>query len=68
MAKEKEKILAEGSVVEALPSTQFKVRLDNGHEVLAHISQEAEQIHTADPVEIVHHLGSAIPGIKINKL
>lgn len=38
MAKEKDKILAEGSVVEALPSTQFKVRLDSGHEVLAYLS------------------------------
>jgi translation initiation factor IF-1 len=38
MAKAKDKILAEGSVVEALPSTQFKVRLDSGHEVLAYLS------------------------------
>lgn len=33
-----EKILVEGVVVEALPSTQFRVRLDNGHEVLAYLS------------------------------
>jgi translation initiation factor IF-1 len=26
----------DGTVVEALPNTQFKVRLDNGHEVLAY--------------------------------
>ena len=38
MAKEEDKIRAEGVVVEALPGTQFRVRLDNGHEVLAHIS------------------------------
>ena len=38
MAKEDGKILAEGTVVEALPGTQFKVRLDNGHEVLAYLS------------------------------
>jgi translation initiation factor IF-1 len=38
MAKEKDKILAEGSVVEALPGTQFRVRLDNDHEVLAYLS------------------------------
>jgi translation initiation factor IF-1 len=38
MAKDDGKVLAEGSVVEALPSTQFKVRLDNGHEVLAYLS------------------------------
>ncbi len=34
MAKEEDKIRAEGVVVEALPGTQFRVRLDNGHEVL----------------------------------
>jgi translation initiation factor IF-1 len=28
----------DGTVVEALPNTQFKVRLDNGHEVLAYAS------------------------------
>lgn len=28
----------EGKVVETLPSTTFKVQLENGHEVLAHIS------------------------------
>jgi translation initiation factor IF-1 len=38
MAKEEEKIQVEGTVVEALPGTQFKVRLDNGHEVLAYLS------------------------------
>ena len=27
-----------GTVVEALPNTQFKVELENGHVVLAHIS------------------------------
>lgn len=38
MAKEEEKIRAEGVVVEALPGTQFRVRLDNGHEVLAYLA------------------------------
>ena len=38
MVKEDGKILAEGSVIEALPSTQFKVRLDNDHEILAYLS------------------------------
>ncbi len=37
MAKE-EKIFVEGTVIEALPGTQFRVRLDNGHEVLAYLS------------------------------
>jgi translation initiation factor IF-1 len=36
--QEKELIKLEGIVMETLPSTTFKVRLDNGHEVLAHIS------------------------------
>ena len=37
MAKE-EAILVEGTVLEPLPNATFKVELDNGHEVLAHIS------------------------------
>ena len=37
MAKE-DVIEAEGTVIEALPNTNFKVQLENGHEVLAHIS------------------------------
>jgi len=37
MGKE-EKILVDGEVIEALPGTQFKVRLDNGHEVLAYLA------------------------------
>ena len=37
MCKE-EKILVEGTIIEALPGTQFRVRLDNGHEVLAYLS------------------------------
>ena len=36
--KQKETIEVEGTVTEALPNTMFRVRLDNGHEVLAHIS------------------------------
>ena len=38
MAKEQDKIKVEGTVIEALPGTQFKVELDNGHEVLAYLS------------------------------
>ena len=38
MVKEEDKIQVEGTVVEALPGTQFRVRLDNGHEVLAYLS------------------------------
>jgi len=38
MAKSDDKIQIEGMVIEALPGTQFKVRLDNDHEVLAYLS------------------------------
>ena len=34
----KDIIEVEGKVVEALPNTIFKVRLENGHEITAHIS------------------------------
>ena len=37
MAKE-ELIKVEGKVIELLPSTMFRVELENGHKVLAHIS------------------------------
>lgn len=37
MAKE-DVIEVEGTVVEALPNTNFKVELENGHIILAHIS------------------------------
>lgn len=33
-----QKVVVEGTIVEALPNTQFRVELDNGHEVLAYIS------------------------------
>lgn len=38
MANNKELIKLEGIVEETLPSTTFKVKLDNGHVILAHIS------------------------------
>lgn len=37
MSKE-DVIEIEGTVVEALPNTNFKVELKNGHQILAHIS------------------------------
>ncbi|MGO1469570.1 MAG: translation initiation factor IF-1, partial [Tissierella sp.] len=37
MAK-KDVIEVEGTVIDALPNTIFKVELENGHEILAHIS------------------------------
>jgi translation initiation factor IF-1 len=38
MTKKEEKMEVEGTVIEALPATQFRVELDNGHEVLAYLS------------------------------
>lgn len=34
----KDVIELEGKVLEALPNAMFKVELENGHEILAHIS------------------------------
>lgn len=34
----KDVIEVEGTVVDALPNAIFKVKLENGHEILAHIS------------------------------
>ena len=38
MASQKEVIKLKGKVVEALPNTQFKVQLENGLSIIAHIS------------------------------
>lgn len=38
MASQKEVIKMTGKVVEALPGTKFKVELENGHIIIAHIS------------------------------
>ena len=38
MAKQDDKIEVEGEITEALPNTMFRVKLDDGHEVLAKIS------------------------------
>lgn len=37
MAKE-DVIEVEGTVIETLPNAMFKVELENGHEILAHVS------------------------------
>lgn len=42
MAKE-DVIEVEGIVSDALPNANFKVRLENGHEILAHISGKLRQ-------------------------
>lgn len=33
-----DKVEVDGTIIEALPGTQFRVELDNGHEVLAYLS------------------------------
>ena len=38
MAGQKEVIKMTGKAVEALPNAQFKVELENGHSIIAHIS------------------------------
>ncbi|MFT5173399.1 MAG: translation initiation factor IF-1 [Gammaproteobacteria bacterium] len=55
MAKE-DHIEMEGSVVETLPNTMFRVELDNGHVVIAHISGKMRKnyirILTGDKVTV----------------
>ncbi len=34
----KDRLIVEGTVVEALPNATFRVELDNGHKLLAHLS------------------------------
>lgn len=38
MAKNKEVIELSGVVTEALPGTQFRVELENGHQIIAHVA------------------------------
>lgn len=38
MAVNKEVIELSGTVVEALPSAQFRVELENGHQIIAHVA------------------------------
>ena len=38
MAKRDDAIEMDGTVLEALPNAMFRVELDNGHKLLAHIS------------------------------
>jgi len=38
MAKKEEKLTLEGKVIEALPNTTFRVKLENDYEVLAYLS------------------------------
>ena len=38
MVKSKEVIELNGTIVETLPGTQFKVELENGHKIIAHVA------------------------------
>jgi len=38
MKATQQKVEVEGTIVEALPNTQFRVQLENGHEALAYVS------------------------------
>ena len=38
MVSQKEVIKLGGTIVDALPNTQFRVELDNGHIIIAHMS------------------------------
>lgn len=55
MAKD-DSIEVTGTVVKVLPATMYRVRLDNGHEVLAHISGKMRKffikITTGDKVTL----------------
>lgn len=42
----------EGTVTEKLPNTMFKVQLENGHEVLAHISGKLRQNFIRMPTRV----------------
>jgi translation initiation factor IF-1 len=37
-AQKTDAVVVEGVVVDSLPNARFKVKMENGHEVLAHIS------------------------------
>jgi translation initiation factor IF-1 len=45
MVKTEEKIETMGTVIEALPSTQFRVELDNGHEIIAYLSGKMRKFY-----------------------
>ncbi|MBK8972982.1 MAG: translation initiation factor IF-1 [Hahellaceae bacterium] len=55
MAKE-DSIEMEGTIVDTLPNTMFRVQLDNGHVIVAHISGKMRKnyirILTGDKVKV----------------
>lgn len=55
MTSTKEVIEVEGTVLEALPNVTFKVELENGHVVLAHVSGKMRM-----------HYIKILPGDRVN--
>jgi len=45
VSQSKEIITQEGVVIESLPSTTFKVKLDSGEEILAHLAGRMRLYH-----------------------
>ncbi len=45
MAKTEDKIEVDGTVIEALPNTQFLVELENGHKILAYLSGKMRKFY-----------------------
>ena len=56
MAKDNNLIVVPGEVVKVLPATMYRIRLENGHEVLGHISGKMRRhfikITTGDKVTV----------------
>ena len=56
MAAQKEVIKLTGKVLEALPNAQFKVELENGHTIIAHVSGKMRKYYIrlipGDKVEV----------------
>ncbi len=40
-----EKLILEGTIVEALPNTSFRVELENGHTILAYLSGKMRKFY-----------------------
>jgi len=45
MAKKKDFVHVDGHVLESLPAGTFRVQLENGHEVLAHLAGKLRMFH-----------------------
>jgi len=45
MKEKKQSLSKNGVVIEALPSTHFKVRLDDGKEIIAHLAGRLRMFH-----------------------